>query len=136
MLRRLVPLTGCDAIWAKGCEQTYGKDAVNVVSGKWKLAIVCALLQSGQRFSDLERLLGFVTSRTLSKDLKNLELNGIVSRESVRGSNSSAVVYELTDSGRSLEKVIMEMASWGQVHRQEVRSKNPAPCSGSFEVEH
>ncbi|MEN5207377.1 helix-turn-helix domain-containing protein [Stenotrophomonas terrae] len=111
------------------------KDAVNVVSGKWKLAIVCALLQDGQRFSDLERLLGSVTSRSLSKDLKELELNGIITRGVVPGSNSSAVIYELTKSGRSLEKVIMEMASWGQVHRQGIRSKNPALRYESLPVE-
>lgn len=104
------------------------KDAVNVVSGKWKLAIVCALLQDDQRFGDLERLLAGITPRSLSKDLKELELNGIISRKLVDGTDSVTVRYGLTRSGRSLEKVIMEMASWGQLHRQLIRDATVRPC--------
>ena len=104
------------------------KDAVNVVSGKWKLAIVCALLQEDQRFRDLERLLAGITPRSLSKDLKDLELNGIISRTMVTGTDTVTARYALTRSGRSLEKVIMEMAGWGQLHRQLTRDATVRPC--------
>lgn len=104
------------------------KDALNVVNGKWKLPIVCALLLQGQRFSDLERLLGAVTPRSLSKDLKELELNGILTRRAVNETGRSGMVYELTDSGRNLEQLIFEMASWGQRHRQAIRDASQPSC--------
>lgn len=92
------------------------KDTLNVVSGKWKLAIVCTLLRGTRRFSDIERLLAGISSRMLARELRELEINGIVAR--VPCSDAAKVTsYQLTPSGQKLEQVIIGMAQWGVLHR-------------------
>ena len=90
------------------------KDAISVVSGKWRLAIVCALLSGPKGFAEIERLMGEITPRMLSKELRELELEGVLVKADGTGRKSK---YQLTDSGAKLEEVIVLMATWGQSHR-------------------
>lgn len=91
-------------------------DAINVISGKWKLAIVSTLLFEKKRFSDIKRFIPGLTPRMLSKELKELEINGIVTR-TVYSSTPVTIEYELTPSGRNLVEVINSMVKWGLEHR-------------------
>ncbi len=101
------------------------KDAINVVSGKWKLAIVCALLSGPKGFANIERLLPEISPRMLSRELRELELNGVIMR--VAGERGGASRnYALTASGQRLEQVIFMMATWGQEHRVSLSRENPA----------
>lgn len=93
------------------------RDALNVVSGKWKLAIVCTLLLGPRRFNEIERLLQGLTPRMLARELRELEVNGVVRRVETVSSTAAVRSYELTDSGRNLEKIILSMAEWGVAHR-------------------
>ena len=93
------------------------KDALNVVSGKWKLAIVCTMLRSPRRFNEMERLLNGLTPRMLARELRELEVNGVVTRTTTEVSTSASRSYELTASGKQLEGVIISMAEWGVQHR-------------------
>lgn len=95
------------------------RDALNVVSGKWKLAIVCTLLSGPKGFSDMERLLGTISPRMLSRELRELEVNGAISREDGPSNRRS---YTLTPSGKELEQVIVLLAGWGQAHRARTNS--------------
>lgn len=92
-------------------------DTLNVVSGKWKLAIVCTLLSGKKRFSEIERTIAEITPRMVSKELKELEVNGVV-RRNVIGSIPVLIEYELTDSGQRLREVIVKMVEWGLLHRE------------------
>jgi DNA-binding HxlR family transcriptional regulator len=92
------------------------RDALNVVSGKWKLAIVCTLLSGPKGFADIERLLATISPRMLSRELRELELNGAITRCSP-DSGGSDRRYKLTPSGEQLEEVIVLLARWGQEHR-------------------
>ena len=93
------------------------KDALNVVSGKWKLAIVCTMLRGPRRFNEMEKLLNGLTPRMLARELRELEVNGVVMRTTAGASISAARSYELTASGKQLEGVIISMAEWGVQHR-------------------
>lgn len=95
------------------------KDALNVVSGKWKLAIVCTLLRGPRRFNEMERLLNGLTPRMLARELRELEVNGVVARLTSGTSSSAARSYALTVSGAQLEGVIISMAQWGVQHREQ-----------------
>jgi len=95
------------------------RDTLNVLSGKWKLPIIGALFFGARRFKELEREIPQITPRMLSKELKELELNGLV-RRTVYNSTPVSVEYELTESGRSLEKVLEAMKDWGLEHRARV----------------
>lgn len=112
----VAPLTEEDA--CKVAFVTAIKDALNVVSGKWKLAIVCTMLRGPRRFNEIERLLNGLSPRMLARELRELEVNGVVQR-------GVAGIYQLTASGQNLEAVIVGMAQWGVDHRA-LASQNQA----------
>jgi DNA-binding HxlR family transcriptional regulator len=98
-------------------------DTLNVVNGKWKLPIIAALHFGKKRFKILERDIPKITPRMLSKELRDLEANGIVSR-TVYDTIPVTVEYELTESGKSFDKVLEVMIEWGLQHRKNVFSEN------------
>ncbi|UII19666.1 winged helix-turn-helix transcriptional regulator [Fulvivirga ligni] len=93
------------------------RDTLNVVTGKWKLAIVSTMLFEKKRFSDIKRILPEITPRMISKELKELEVNGIVVRK-VYDQTPVLVEYELTHSGMMLSHVLDAMVEWGLKHRE------------------
>ncbi|WP_435357032.1 winged helix-turn-helix transcriptional regulator [Emticicia sp. SJ17W-69] len=98
------------------------KDTLNVMNGKWKLPIIGVLLFGKRRFKDLEKNIPKITPRMLSKELKELEINGIIVRK-VQPTIPVTVEYELSDSGKSLKTVLDSMIKWGSNHRIEVMGK-------------
>ena len=93
------------------------KDAIEAVEGKWKLLILIALSAESKRFKELAKELN-ISDKMLSKELKALEANKLVKKET--DELTSAAAYSITDHGRSLEKVMQELSSWGLGHRKEV----------------
>ena len=95
------------------------KNAMNVINGKWKLAIVATMIKQPRRFNEIERLLQGITPRMISKELKELELNNVVHKIDSLDPESGRVtaMYDLTESGRKLEKLMVQMAVWGQEHK-------------------
>ena len=83
-------------------------DTLNVISGKWKLPIIGSLLFNKKRFTEIQRNIPKITPRMLSKELKDLEMNGMVKR-TVYDTIPVAVEYELTDSAKSLGEVLDKM---------------------------
>lgn len=94
-------------------------DTLNAISGKWKLPIIGALTYGRKRFGELQREIPGITPRMLSKELKDLEANGMV-RRTVYDTIPVSVIYELTASGKSFGKVLDVMVEWGQHHRRTV----------------
>lgn len=92
-------------------------EALNVVNGKWKMPIIGSLMFGEKRFSDLAREIPKITPRMLSKELKELELNGILYRKT-QSQPQSVVCYKLTKSGETLKEVLDTMVKWGLEHRQ------------------
>ena len=92
-------------------------DTMNVVSGKWKLPIIAALFYQKNRFKDLLESLEGITSRMLSKELKELEINGMIER-TVTNHPPVLVAYNLTESGKNIITVIDAMIDWGLLHRK------------------
>ncbi len=94
-------------------------DTLNVMSGKWKLPIIGSLMFGKKRFRELETDIPKITPRMLSKELKDLEMNGMVKR-TVYDAIPVIVEYELTKSGFSLSEVLDKMMEWGVAHRKEI----------------
>ena len=97
-------------------------DAMDILNGKWKIAILCSLNESKKRFKELQRHVGKITGKMLSKELKELEMNQLVERF-VLDTKPVTVEYELTSYGESLENVIGELVSWGAKHRKRILKK-------------
>jgi DNA-binding HxlR family transcriptional regulator len=93
------------------------KDALYVLNGKWKLPLIISMQDGPKRFNEIQKSLGEITPKILSKELKDLELNEFVIRK-VYSTTPVTVTYELTEYSGSLDKVINELRSWGMQHRE------------------
>jgi DNA-binding HxlR family transcriptional regulator len=98
------------------------RDCLDIISGKWKLPILGALTHSKKRFKEMEREIQGITPRMLSKELRELELNQLVSRK-VYDTKPVTVEYELSPYGKSLDKVLGAMKEWGLQHRKRIIGK-------------
>ena len=98
-------------------------DAMDILNGKWKIAILCSLNENKKRFKELQRHVGKITGKMLSKELKELEINELVTR-TVLDTKPVTVEYELTSYGESLEHVILELVGWGLKHRKRILKKH------------
>lgn len=93
------------------------QDVIDIIGGRWRGAILASLCDKEKRFNELKRDLGTITPRTLTKELKYLEMNKLIIRkEDTTG--GLAVIYSLTEHGISLEPLIATIVAWGQKHRK------------------
>lgn len=92
-------------------------DTLNVLTGKWKLPIISSLTFGKKRFKEMERHIPGITPRMLSKELKDLEANGIIKR-TIYNTVPVTIEYELTKSGETFRQVLDKMVEWGLQHRK------------------
>ena len=86
---------------------------MSVIEGRWKGTILCMLFKNGKmRFSELQKDIGEITSRILTKQLKELEEDGMLRRD-VDTRGKIKVEYSLTERGMSIMPVLYSMAEWG-----------------------
>ena len=103
------------------------KDALYVLNGKWKLPLILTLQDGPKRFNEIQKSIGDITPKILSKELKDLELNEFVIRK-VFSTTPVTVTYELTEYSGSLDRVIDELRNWGMQHRERlVMTRKTAP---------
>jgi len=95
-------------------------DALYVLNGKWKLAVILCLVRSSKRFNEIQHEVTGISSKVLAKELKDLELNDFITRK-VYPTTPVSIIYEATDYSRTLKNVIGELSIWGQQHREKVK---------------
>ena len=95
------------------------RDALEVLNGKWKLPIIVALTFGEKRFGEISKEVQGITDRMLSKELRDLEANGLVKR-TVHDTYPIKVTYALTPHSKSLEEVIESLRKWGVLHRHKI----------------
>ncbi len=94
------------------------KDALEVFSGKWKIPIITALnFYETCGFKELERIVEGITPKMLSKELKFLEANKLITRE-VKSTRPVEVKYSITEYGKTCQSVMSELYRWGLEHRK------------------
>ncbi len=92
--------------------------AMEMLDDRWTVLVIRDLLLGRRRFTDLERRLGGITSKTLQQRLVELESNGIVNVDREVGRRD--VWYELTASGLALSASFDELTAWGlQFHKRQ-----------------
>ena len=87
--------------------------AVSAVGGTWKLTVIKHLLEGTRRFNELGRLVPLANTKTLTRQLRELEEDGLVLR-TVYPEVPPRVEYSLTDLGRSLQPIAEAMNEWGK----------------------
>jgi DNA-binding HxlR family transcriptional regulator len=97
--------------------RTYGDacaaaHALDLVGERWALLIVRELLFGPKRFTDLQAGLAPASANVLSQRLRELEATEIVQRRQL-GAPARVWVYELTERGRDLEELLVNLARWG-----------------------
>ncbi len=96
-------------------------DLMCVLNGKWKMRIILCLVSESKHFNEIKKC-HKISPRILSKELKELELNGVVNREELND-NLKSVVYSLTDPGMELVPIIIQLQEWGKKHRERILEK-------------
>jgi DNA-binding HxlR family transcriptional regulator len=100
-------------------EQTDGTPFVQatlkVLGGKWKLLILWHLKNKARRYSELKRLIPEITEKMMIQQLRELESDGIVSRNTL-AEIPPKVEYAFTDYGRTIVPILKPLCDWGQEH--------------------
>jgi DNA-binding HxlR family transcriptional regulator len=109
--------------------------ALDHVGERWTLLIVRELSLGPLRFSALARSVGGAPTDVLTRRLRDLEANGVVSRRELQVP-VAATVYELTELGRGLERPMFELARWGMnlQHAEEVVDLAPSSLPNAMRV--
>jgi DNA-binding HxlR family transcriptional regulator len=89
------------------------KEVLDVIGGKWAMPIIYNLSKGKMRFKEIERTVEGINTRMMVKELKNLEANGIITRN-VFATVPPMVEYALTTKGDKLLPSIKSLHQWGQ----------------------
>lgn len=110
-----------------GVEATLG-----VIGGKWKPQLLCHLGNRPQRTCDLRRELPAISQKVLTQQLRELESDGIISRHISGERAPFKVTYDLTDLGRSLGQILVQMSVWGEQRASQVPDMEITHDHGGF----
>lgn len=96
------------------------RDTLDVLGGKWKLQILHYLTENkneSNTFKKIERGLNGISAKMLSKELKELEQNQLISRKVIPG-RPIMVEYAITDYGQTTKEITNKLVEWGTQHRK------------------
>lgn len=85
---------------------------LEIIGGKWKGVILFHLLGGTKRFNELKRTMPAITVRMLTRQLRELEGDGIIERK-VYAEVPPKVEYTLTKLGQTLEPILNSLRNWG-----------------------
>lgn len=94
---------------------------LNILSGKWTLRILWHLSKGPVRFNELQRLLGTITTKTLSQQLRQLEEQQMILR-TVYPETPPKVEYSLTEVGKTIQPILKELCEWGTNYQKAISS--------------
>lgn len=89
--------------------------AIEVIGGKWKGVVLYHLHDGTKRFNELRRIIPSVTQRMLTRQLRELEMDGVIERK-VYAEVPPKVEYSITEFGKSLTPIIAALEQWGNQH--------------------
>ena len=97
-------------------------DVMDILNGKWKVSIIACLCFQKMRYTDILKEVNGISGKMLSRDLKELESNLLITR-TVVNTQPITVEYEITEYGATLKNVINVIAAWGFEHRKKIMAK-------------
>jgi DNA-binding HxlR family transcriptional regulator len=101
------------------------RDVLDRIGDKWSVLVITLLGEGPMRFMELKRSIGLVSQRMLTRTLRGLERDGLVTRR-VHPVVPPRVDYELTDLGRGLQGILKHVAEWAFAHNADVAAAREA----------
>lgn len=98
------------------------RDALEVVSGKWKILILTSIMHGNRRFTEIERSIPHLSPKVLAKELKDLEEHQLVQRI-VQNDTALLIEYVATEYSQTLRKLMLELHAWGVNHHKQLFGK-------------
>jgi len=95
--------------------------AIEAIGGKWKGVTLFHLSSGVKRFNQLRKLMPTVTQRMLSKQLRELEHDGIVQRK-VYPEVPPRVEYQLSEFGATLLPILKALETWGNLYLSQLEN--------------
>ncbi|GGS85736.1 transcriptional regulator [Planobispora rosea] len=95
------------------------------IADKWSLLVIALLDRRSLRFTELRRKIDGVSQRMLTRTLRQLERDGLVSR-TVHPTVPPRVDYELTPLGSTLHDTIRALVTWTEEHQNEIAAARAA----------
>lgn len=99
----------------------YLRQTLDLVSDKWVVAVLYVLSRGTKRYGELQREIGEVSQRMLTRTLRDLEYNGLVQRK-VYPTVPPMVEYSLTPLGETLVEPLKILCQWSIEHFHEVEA--------------
>lgn len=99
------------------------RDSIDVLGGKWKLRIMRYLANrthEQNHFKKIQREIDGISAKMLTKELKELELNLLISR-TVQDTRPVSVAYAITPYGESVLPLTDNLVQWGLNHRERIK---------------
>lgn len=96
------------------------REVLDRIGDKWSLLVIARLGDGTQRFGDLLRTVDGVSQRMLTRTLRSLERDGLVTRTDYH-EVPPKVEYELTPLGRTLRDPVEALSEWASQHRPVIR---------------
>jgi DNA-binding HxlR family transcriptional regulator len=96
--------------------------ALDAIGGKWKMAILWRLARRSWRYNEIRRDLKRVTHRILTKQLRELERDGLVIR-TVHPVVPPHVDYTITELGLTALPAIDTLREWGTLYRRRYKPR-------------
>ncbi|OBQ55026.1 winged helix-turn-helix transcriptional regulator [Tamlana sp. s12] len=101
------------------------RDTLDVIGGKWKILILISIWEGNKHFREIERSIPKLSTKVLSKELKDMEENQLITRTVLNGF-PVRTEYTPTEHSKSLKKVILELYNWGVNHRKKIFATIPS----------
>lgn len=94
-------------------------DTMYILRGKWKVPIIARLCYKSMRYSELLKNINGISGKMLSRELQELEINGLVNRE-VLTTKPLSVSYKISEHGQTLKILTDSISDWGLQHREKI----------------
>ncbi|MEK0440783.1 MAG: hypothetical protein RLZZ504_1699 [Bacteroidota bacterium] len=88
---------------------------MNIIGGKWKPSIIHMIRTDRNRYSLLQKNIQEISKQTLTNQLRELEMDGIIKR-TIFPEIPPRVEYHVTEFGKSLFPIIDSMYQWGKLN--------------------
>lgn len=95
------------------------KDTLDIIGGKWTILVLISIWEGNKHFREIERSIPKLSTKVLAKELKELEVNKLITR-TVVDDFPVRIEYAVTEHSKTLQGIIEELRNWGLSHRKEI----------------